>query len=356
MLASHQCCIVAAFQASKPGLIGQLSAFDSASVASCSSAVQQHRILLQPVEIVLTAHPTQVMRRSLQHKQCRIGQLLHDLDRAAADASTAGTAAKDEVVNTIFREVMATWQTDEIRRNKPTPVEEAKSGLNILEQSLWTAIPAYASPLLPDPARAPTGAVPTVAETAATPAPETRRGRGAVPGTVQGSRPGVPCRYLRKLNADVYQVCGRNLPLNCTPIRFASWMGGDRDGNPNVTAQVPPLLPHCPPPMSPQPHRSHTHQPHPCRRRGSAVCTVYCLFRFAAGCPVAMYLSSAAAVCLMGTWSDLTSPRVQSRVPKRAGEAAPSRVAAGALSQAANSGAAGMTSFLDGSRCTRACV
>lgn len=199
VLASHHCCIVAAFQASKPGLIGQLprcrpalSAFDSASVASCSSAVQQHRMLLQPVEIVLTAHPTQVMRRSLQHKQCRIGQLLHDLDRAAADASTAGTAAKDEVVNTIFREVMATWQTDEIRRNKPTPVEEAKSGLNILEQSLWTAIPAYASPLLPDPARAPTGVVPTVAETAATPVPETRRGQGAFPGTVQGSRPGVP--------------------------------------------------------------------------------------------------------------------------------------------------------------------
>ena len=98
------------------------------------------------MEIVLTAHPTQVMRRSLQHKQCRIGQLLHDLDRAAADVSAAGSGARDEVVKSIFREVMATWQTDEIRRTNPTPEEEAKSGLHILEQSLWTAIPACASP------------------------------------------------------------------------------------------------------------------------------------------------------------------------------------------------------------------
>lgn len=46
-------------------------------------------------------------------------------------------------MHSLFREVMATWQTDEIRRNKPTPVEEAKGGLHILEQSLWNAVPAY---------------------------------------------------------------------------------------------------------------------------------------------------------------------------------------------------------------------
>ena len=136
---------------------------------------------VQSVEVVLTAHPTQVMRRSLQHKQCRVGQLLQELENVSTMNGN-----KDELMGALFREVMATWQTDELRRTKPTPVEEAKGGLHILEQSLWNAVPAY----------------------------------------------------LRKLNAAVQHVCGEPLPLECAPVKFASWMGGDRDGNPNVTAKV----------------------------------------------------------------------------------------------------------------------
>lgn len=43
---------------------------------------------------------------------------------------------------------------------------------------------------------------------------------------------------MRKLNSAVLQLTGQDLPVNCSPLRFASWMGGDRDGNPNVTAQA----------------------------------------------------------------------------------------------------------------------
>ena len=63
---------------------------------------------------------------------------------------------------------------------------EAQGGLHIVEQSLWNAIPSY----------------------------------------------------LRRMSSALKKHTGRDLPLSATPFRFGSWMGGDRDGNPNVTAQV----------------------------------------------------------------------------------------------------------------------
>ena len=66
---------------------------------------------MQHVEIVLTAHPTQIVRRALQHKHCHIARLLQDddnLDRTALE--------KNETVSSLMRDVMALWQTDELRR------------------------------------------------------------------------------------------------------------------------------------------------------------------------------------------------------------------------------------------------
>ena len=45
-------------------------------------------------------------------------------------------------------------------------------------------------------------------------------------------------RYLRELDRALHAHTGRRLPLDVSPIRFGSWMGGDRDGNPNVTPEV----------------------------------------------------------------------------------------------------------------------
>ncbi|XP_020866367.1 phosphoenolpyruvate carboxylase 4 isoform X2 [Arabidopsis lyrata subsp. lyrata] len=135
----------------------------------------------QEVEIVLTAHPTQINRRTLQYKHIRMAHLLEYNDRP-----DLGLEDRETVIEDLVREITSLWQTDELRRQKPTPVDEARSGLNIVEQSLWKAVP----------------------------------------------------HYLRRVSSSLKKLTGKPLPLTCTPIKFGSWMGGDRDGNPNVKAKV----------------------------------------------------------------------------------------------------------------------
>ncbi len=133
------------------------------------------------VELVLTAHPTEITRRALLQKYHAIADALAQRDRP--DLTAQERAAVDA---TLYREITAFWHTDEILRRKPTPLEEARGGLLIFEQSLWETVPAV----------------------------------------------------LRELDGVLRQCCGSGLPPGSAPLRFGSWMGGDRDGNPNVTHQV----------------------------------------------------------------------------------------------------------------------
>lgn len=75
-------------------------------------------LLLQCVEIVLTAHPTQVNRRTLQYKHSKIAMLLQQHDRSDLTAEE-----KEQVLQDLMREIAALWQTDELRRQRPTPVD-----------------------------------------------------------------------------------------------------------------------------------------------------------------------------------------------------------------------------------------
>src|SRR5688500_11182620 len=127
------------------------------------------------VELVLTAHPTTIMRRTLAHNQRRIADAL-----ARQDRPDLTPAAREDIDAELRREIAAMWETDEIRRERPTPVEEAVAGLLIFEQSLWDAVP----------------------------------------------------RTLRALDRALRHSTGRGLAVNAAPFRFGSWMGGDRDGNP----------------------------------------------------------------------------------------------------------------------------
>lgn len=133
------------------------------------------------IELVLTAHPTEVTRRTISQKHDHIALLLASRDRS--DMTEYGAARFEEQLR---REIAAVWATDEIRHHKPTPIDEAKWGFTTVEQTLWQSVPDY----------------------------------------------------LRYVDFKLRKHLGEGLDLQSSPIRFASWMGGDRDGNPNVTAQT----------------------------------------------------------------------------------------------------------------------
>ncbi len=123
------------------------------------------------VELVLTAHPTEANRRTLIQKYNAITDCLRERERGETRQNRL-----NELINQI-------WHTNEIRQQRPSPVDEAKWGFAVIENSLWNAVP----------------------------------------------------QFLRKLDDQLRTILGKPLPMDCSPVRFASWMGGDRDGNPNVT-------------------------------------------------------------------------------------------------------------------------
>ena len=133
------------------------------------------------IELVLTAHPTEVSRRTMIHKYNRVATLLAERDR-----TDLTLPERDEVIQALRREIAEAWDSDEVRQTKLTPQDEVRAGLVVFEQSLWHAVP----------------------------------------------------RFLRSVDAALRVTTGQSLPLDVTPVRFGSWIGGDRDGNPNVTPAV----------------------------------------------------------------------------------------------------------------------
>jgi phosphoenolpyruvate carboxylase len=140
----------------------------------------------QQVELVLTAHPTEVNRRTILEKQRRVQKILTKADYLRERNLPSTGYAQSELDKAMKREIASTWQTDEVAREKPTPQNEAERGTLVVETVLWEALPAF----------------------------------------------------LRRLNSVTETTIGKSLPLETTPVIFSSWMGGDRDGNPNVTPDV----------------------------------------------------------------------------------------------------------------------
>ena len=134
----------------------------------------------QVTELVLTAHPTEVNRRTILDKKRRIQDILMKAD--ANRQFGASQFEADELNKSMYREILSIWLSDEVSRIKPTPEVEAEKGTLVVDTVLWKTVPSF----------------------------------------------------LRKLDTTMKEFLGKGLPFEAAPIRFASWMGGDRDGNPNV--------------------------------------------------------------------------------------------------------------------------
>jgi phosphoenolpyruvate carboxylase len=133
------------------------------------------------IELVLTAHPTEVTRRTLIRKYDQIVNTLADRQNGSLL-----TFEQDKLRGRLHRLVEEIWATDEIRTTRPTAVDEAKWGFAVIENSLWQAVPDF----------------------------------------------------IRHLDRLCSRHLGESLPVDIRPIKFYSWMGGDRDGNPNVTHKI----------------------------------------------------------------------------------------------------------------------
>jgi phosphoenolpyruvate carboxylase len=131
---------------------------------------------------VFTAHPTEVSRRTVLFKRRRIAASLERLDRLPLSSADAAAEAER-----IAADITTLWQTDEVRRRRPSVIDEVRMGLDYYADVLIDT--------LPDLYRAMTAAL---------------------------ARTG-------------YDVPAHALP--CV-VRFGSWIGGDADGNPFVTPAV----------------------------------------------------------------------------------------------------------------------
>jgi len=133
------------------------------------------------LELVLTAHPTEAMRRTVLHKHRNIATLLQQFD-----SPLMTQRERDELERGLRTEIVGLWQTRPVRKHRITVVEEVRNGLYFLDGILFDVLPSIHAEL-------------------------------------EAS--------LEKYFPDGHW---RLPPL----VRFGSWMGGDRDGNPSVTASV----------------------------------------------------------------------------------------------------------------------
>jgi phosphoenolpyruvate carboxylase len=136
------------------------------------------------LQLVMTAHPTEASRRTILEAHRRLSDLLLQHEEHLLDATPEQDVQRSRLEKRIFNEIMTLWQTDEIRDRKPTVIDEVRNGLFYFDQTLFDVLPDIYAEL-------------------------------------------ERClnKYYPEVTWDVPSF-----------LKFGSWIGGDRDGNPNVTS------------------------------------------------------------------------------------------------------------------------
>lgn len=160
-------------------LRGTLRRLKEAGFSATQATELLARVVITPV---FTAHPTEVARRSVMFKRRRISDLLEKLDRVAVPEVELESLERE-----VAGEITALWQTDDVRSARPMVRDEIRMALDYYEASLFDTLPVL------------------YAEVAAA----------------------LEAEYGEHSST-------AELPLL---VQFGSWIGGDRDGNPFVTAQ-----------------------------------------------------------------------------------------------------------------------
>ena len=134
---------------------------------------------------VFTAHPTEAKRRSKMEAMRHIFDTVLELHEYHVNS-----IKKQEIIDKLQAQIIILWRTDEVRLKKPTVEDEVENGLYYFRTSIFKAIPQVYNDLE---------------------------------------------RALKRVYCDSYGISSVKIP---TFLKFGSWIGGDRDGNPNVTPEV----------------------------------------------------------------------------------------------------------------------
>ncbi|WP_404332743.1 phosphoenolpyruvate carboxylase [Mesobacillus maritimus] len=146
-----------------------------------SSEIIQNVLEKISLELIITAHPTEATKRSILELQKRIADILKTFENPMLSAKE-----RKKLKESLYNEMMALWQTDELRHRKPTVIDEVRNGLYYFDQTLFDVLP--------------------------------------------------------EIHQEVEESLEEHFPQQKWDVpnflHFGSWIGGDRDGNPHVTPDV----------------------------------------------------------------------------------------------------------------------